>query len=350
MNKDVERQLEKNIEEDVRSRLTLKSGLGRVLAAIIDLVFTFVVMSVVAVTIAFPIANRVGLSDAAKLTTYITATSGLYEADEDDSYVAIKDEEKFPKAIYMFYVDRYDEESSTYYYRYSPILNEAEAKTYNDLDDYYDFILKRGQPNTPFDFTTLPSAETPWDVSVRQGFELVAERFYAEAFSKALDELYRYPELVSATYDFIGISLVTLALSFVVAALPLNLLVPILNKDGVTLGKLLSNTTIANKYGYNLTKQQAVFRGLTAFLLYYLLFFIPIAFVSMVMIFISKKGKSLVDVIAYTVVLDKKRSVIYRDADEEKYYNIRRAKNLVKLRKRQELIERELIDEKNLNN
>ena len=349
MNKDIEKKLAQNIEEDVRARLTRKRGPGRVLAAVIDLVITFIIMSFVAVFIAFPVANNLGLRQAAYETTVITTLSGLYELDSDNSYVEIKDEEKFPKALYAFYVDRYDEENQEYVRGYSPLLNESDSKNYNSVDDYYDFILDRGADGSPFDFSVALDEESPWQVAIKPGFEFSAERFYILAFDNALDELYRYPDLVNATYEFIGISLVTLAVSFIVSALPLMLIVPLLNKDGVSLGKLLTNTTMANKYGYNLTKQQAFFRGLTGFLLYYLLFIIPISLVSMLFMF-SKKGKSLADIVAFTVVLDKKKSVIYRDASEEKYYNIRRAKNLVKIRHRQESISQELFEEKNLNN
>lgn len=348
MEKNTQQQLEENIINEVNGRLTRKNGAVRVIASLLDFVFVAILASILSVTIGFPIANKLGLSNAAGEATILIARSRLYELDEDNSYVVITNQSKYPQAIYGFYVDLFDDETGEYVRGVSPLLKEDSGATFNSLDDYYDVILKRGQEETLFDFSVTP--ENPWEVMVLEGKEDAAKAFYVDAFNTALNQFYRHEDLVRHTNNFIGGNIATVVISFIVAALPLYLLVPVLNKDGVTLGKLLTNTTVVNKYGYSLTKQQALFRGLTGFVLYYLLFILPLGFISLVLIAFTKKEKTLTDYVAYTVVIDKKRSIYYRDATEEKYYNIRRAKSLVQIRKRQDKVERTIIDEKNLNN
>lgn len=346
MEKSIEKQLEENIINDINSRLTRKNGAMRVIASLLDFFFVTIVMGILAITVSFPIANNMGLAENGAQATLIIARSNLYELAENNAYIPIQNENNYPEAIYHFYVDDFDTEKNEYIRGVSPILVEGNA--FNTEEDYYTVILKKGSEESLFDFSITP--DKPWNIKVKEGKQEAVKAFYTTAYGKALNDLNANEKLIDYTYKFIGGNIVTVVLTYVIAALPLYLIVPLLTKDGVTLGKLLTNTSIANKYGYNLTKSQAFFRGLTGYVLYYLFFFIPFGLASLIMIAFTKSEKTLTDYIAYTVVLDKRKSIIYKDAVEEKYYNIVRAKNLVQIRKRQAEVERDIVSEKKLNN
>jgi hypothetical protein len=114
--------------------------------------------------------------------------------------------------------------------------------------------------------------------------------------------------------------------------------VPLFIKNGRTLGMLITQSHLANIYGYKVSKPHVFLRQFSAFLLYYLLFFLPVHVVSMVMIFVNKKRRSLVDVIAATDVYDND-FLIYKDADEQYEYNVKLAKILAAQNKRRREID-----------
>lgn len=337
--KQLENSLDQNIVEAAEKRLMRKNPPMRLLGGVLDAIFTVTLAAIIAFSAGLPIANNVGMREASMNVTATLYLSGLYELNDNNSVVVIEDSADYPSALYYFYVDREASEGSGLVRGLSPLLDET--KNYNTVEEYYDVILLRNQASSPFDFSLPIDEEKPWDVAVKDGQVAAAETLYQSNFELALDHLYQNESLVENTYTFYQMFFVAIALSFVVAAFLLVALLPLLTKDGVTLGKRFTATTIANKYGYRLTKAQALYRGSLAFILYYVLFLLPIGFVSLLMMAITKKEASLVDKIALTVVLDKKASVVYKNAEEEKIFNIQRAKNIVRLRKRQELGESE---------
>lgn len=331
---DINTTLDKNVLEAAEKRFARKNPPMRLLAGLLDAVFTVTLAAVIAFTAGLPIANNAGMKEASMTVTATLYLSGLYEVDTNNSVVVIDDEAKYPNALFYFYVDREEVDGEGLVRGVSPLLDST--KSYNTVEEYYDFILLRGEADSPFDFSLPIDEEKPWDVAVKTGSEAKAQTLYKTNFNKALDHLYKNEQLVEATYVFYRMLFAAIAISFVVAALLLVVGFPLLTKDGVTLGKRITGTTIANKYGYRLTKLQALYRGSLTFVLYYLLFILPIGFVSLIMMAITKNEASLVDKIALTVVLDKKASVVYSNAEEEQFYNIQRAKNIVRMRKQQD--------------
>ncbi len=334
-----EKTIEKNRQEFVKKRFEFKNPLARVFATIIDILSVFILTTIVAASAGFPIANAVGLSESSHLLTIMLYQSGLYEFDDNDSLVQIDEASKFPKALYLFYVDVPLSEDADIVRGYSPLLDES--KTYNDAEAYYTYILGKGSDETPFDFSMPIDGETPWIITVKSGHEDAAKSLYFTEMKTSFDILFANEDVIEMNNKANTMLYATVALSFLVSAFLLITVFPLLMRDGTTLGKLMTGTTLANKLGYKLSKPQAFLRGFMGFLIYYALFILPIGFVSLLMIALRKDQRSLVDMIAGTVSLDKKASVVYKDAAEEKYYHIRLAKELVKNRRRREQLQSE---------
>jgi len=323
-----QKSLDINIMDSAEQRFARQSPPMRLVGGLLDAVFVLVLAAIIAFAGGIPLANNAGMKRASMTVTATLYLSGLYEVNENDSVVVIDEIDKYPSALYNYYVDRVDENLQLVR-GLSPLLDSS--KSFNSVDDYYDHILLRNELDTPFDFTVAIDEATPWIVAVKEGKNVAARSLYRDNFTRALDYLFLNETLVEATYIFYQLFFIALTGSFVIAALILIVLLPLITKDGASLGKRFTKTTLANKYGYRLTKVQTLYRGLSGFLLYYLLFILPIGFVSLLMMALTKSQSSLVDRISLSVVLDKNASVIYANAAEERHFNVQRAKNIVRM-------------------
>ena len=317
-----------------------KGLVARVFAAFIDAVSVVILTIISAAAVAFPIANEIGLRDEATFIRLVRYSSGLYVQLENNALAEVSDETKLPQALYTFYVDvPVGGDEDDYARGYSPILDPAKRDleaAYNTPEDYYVFILGKNSATTPFDFSQGINSQTPWEVDIKGGQTDTAKTLYKDAYEKALGELNQYPPFIQASQNADNYTLGSFGFSFLFSSLVMIVLLPILNKEGVSLGKKLLGLTMANSLGYKLTKPQALFRGFNSFLLYYLLFLLPISFASFIVLILNKQQKSLVDLLAGTIVLDKKNSVVFANATEEKITNIHIAKKMVESRMRDE--------------
>lgn len=97
------------------------------------------------------------------------------------------------------------------------------------------------------------------------------------------------------------------------------LLIPMLTKNGQSLGKMIFKLSITNQYGYRLKPWQLIVRYL-AFLVFEVFswYLIPMLglFVSLTLAIYNKKGRSLHDLIAMTRVVDAKSSQIFNTVEE----------------------------------
>ena len=97
------------------------------------------------------------------------------------------------------------------------------------------------------------------------------------------------------------------------------LLIPMLTKNGQSLGKMIFKLSITNQYGYRIKPWQLIVRYL-AFLVFEIFswYLIPMLglFVSLTLAIFNKKGRSLHDLIAMTRVVDTKTSQIFTTVEE----------------------------------
>jgi hypothetical protein len=317
----------------------------RILSGFLDFVFVAFLMVIISSAATVPIANRIGLNDAGLRINFMTNDCGLYELSDQGTYYLISNEALYPEALYRYYVGFPPKEelgSETYsgVTRYSsgtlsPRLGEEEKNT---AELYYQKILHKGEVDCLFDFSVPINELTPWKVSFSTENKKAVSDLYKEEFAKAHQSFLQNKELIAVSNKALSYYFIALLIGFYVSAFILISIVPLFIKNGRTLGMLITQSHLANIYGYKVSKPQVFLRQFSAFLLYYLLFFLPVHVVSMVMIFVNKNRRSLVDLIAATDVYDND-FLIYKDANEQYEYNVKLAKILAAQNKRRREID-----------
>ena len=107
---------------------------------------------------------------------------------------------------------------------------------------------------------------------------------------------------------------------------------------------LITKTSLTNMYGFKITKGQSFLKGISRFALYYLFFFLPLQFISFLILIFSKSRRSLTDLIAGTDIVPD-TFIIYKDANALYEYNVKLAKAIAKQEERRKEL---LANEKNI--
>ncbi|MBQ9731109.1 MAG: RDD family protein [Bacilli bacterium] len=143
--------------------------------------------------------------------------------------------------------------------------------------------------------------------------------FYLESLEKAERKFYDNDLIIKYTQTITLVSWLTIMISSVISITIFFLLFPLFLKNGSTLGKMVFGLGLTNKKGYSVKKIQIVIRFLVfllfEFILSIFMFGLPLL-VSFTMTVFSKKGVSLHDYFALTIVVDAKSSPIYRTEEE----------------------------------
>ncbi len=320
----------------------------RFLAGFLDLVLVLLLTIFVYIP-ASHFTNAVGWADDYKELYVHGLSSGLYVQNAEGGLDTITDYKSMPKALFDFYVDI--ELEGKRVRRLAPLL--VDGHEFNTEDDYYDVILKRGSPDTLFDFPLFESLiesdenHPAYDVPVLSGKNVEVETFLAEEMEKAYDLFNEYPrvnELILKNYGYIAL---TILIAYLVSALLLIVLLPLVLKDKTTLGKLITSTIVLDRFGYKITRGRAFARNLSLFLLSFVFFFIPFHLISFLLSMFTKNKESLFDMIAFTIVADKKDTIPFQNVDEEMAHRKRLAQSLLAIEKRK-AENRELEIEKKL--
>lgn len=128
------------------------------------------------------------------------------------------------------------------------------------------------------------------------------------------------------TYPILGAIIITWILAYFV--------MPIILKNGRTLGKMFFKSAVVNKYGYSVTVPQMLLRSLFPLILVVVIYLIA-AFSSMILFYVimlvlllvsytlvifNKEHKSIHDFVAGTAVIDSEKSTWFKSAIEEEEY------------------------------
>lgn len=147
--------------------------------------------------------------------------------------------------------------------------------------------------------------------------------FYEDEYEKAINLMNKYDDnIINLAYKVNRYNVITISISLFVSITLLYLVIPLIFKDGETLGKKLMGIGIVNlKNGFRIKLSQKIIRFLS-FLIFevilsILLLAIPLI-ISISMMFFSKNNMALHDQLAATLCIDKKISLVYKDIDEFK--------------------------------
>lgn len=301
--------------------IKLAPNYKRLLAVIVDFLITAFIGLCLFAFVGVPITNYwFQGNDLIYESTKIQTDSYLFHNKDGNIYLFPYNEENDDTPL------GYIEEGLYRYYVESEISVQTGAHL-ADADAYYDRILQRKilvngvltiNPDCLFDFEHgMPL--NPWDIPVK-GSTTAEQRknFYLDAYQRAIDDLeghhLRLKEINQLLNDRMVIGIIV---SFLVSLLFFQVAIPLILKNGATLGKRLFNLGTVNSLGYAMSKAHILFRNLAVIIFHYLFIFLAVPFVSLMFMFFRKDQRSLVDLFAATLVVDTKGSIIYKNANEE---------------------------------
>lgn len=158
------------------------------------------------------------------------------------------------------------------------------------------------------------------------------QKFYFNIYEKAYEALYN-PEMdmYILVTDINMISVIGFVISFVVALIVFTLIIPLIRKDGATIGKAMFSLGIVTKTtGFSVRKSQTIVRFIAFLFLEVILsvmmgnFLIAMVglplFVSFTCLVFTKSHSAIHDFCAATLVVDKSKCVIFNSLEEFKQH------------------------------
>lgn len=265
----------------------------------------------------------------------IQLDSKLYVENADYNTVNVVDAADYPTAIYEYYtvykhgelvdgtiatdVTGYDYTTQWYNEKVLLIGTETSLFIYAQTAGVDDPTIL-GVAKAVVDPGSLTSAELS---SANAAIATTLTSFYAGAYTTAVSDLNAesaYLALATKLSDYFTWELL---ISTAIALLIFYLLIPMLLKDGKTIGKQVFGLALVNKLGYKVSKLQIFFRFLAFAVVEVIGSFYTIMgtiLISYTIMIFGKKNLSIHDYLASTRVIDSKHSVWFKDAGEAAKY------------------------------
>lgn len=210
------------------------------------------------------------------------------------------------------------------------IFNES---TYYDVDKRLtpnydrDILLMNGEAN---DFIVNKTAhekgtKTYYTFTYQEGASKAEiNKFWEKQYFIAVDEnLRKMPTYFSLQSAITRATQLMVAISYLIGGLVFHLLVPLLSKNGQTIGKMVNKIAVVNKEGYRVLPRQIILRTIIIDVVEIIgsmyLYFIPIL-LTMAVITLSRQQRAIHDFIAGTRLINFSNSYIFKDENEAKVY------------------------------
>jgi uncharacterized RDD family membrane protein YckC len=234
--------------------------------------------------------------------------SFLFKTNDETNQLVNLDLDDVPTALINYYSEFKNGKSYT--------LNNPEFKFEYSIEWFNINVLKVTESESLFtlvnsDIDVLAVVKP--DVKIFQSIEL--NEFYTDAYRQALLDFNTYPPFSSLVNLINGYFLEIIGYSSLVSFIIFYVLVPLVAKQGQTLGKRASQLIVVNDKGYFVQWWQLPLRSLvlagTLFTALYTIF--GSLLLSYTLMVFTKHYRSANDFIALTRVVDKKASVIFVD-------------------------------------
>lgn len=281
-----------------------KAGLvKRTFAGIIDLFVVVFIFMMLQSFVTFPIAK-------AASKDYDT-----YQAKLVDEYVQSGLAIKTDKGLLEYIAeDKYIVNSQKYFEDYCGGSDATSAKACSTAQKSLETVLsehkefqKSFKDTYKFDGNAL--IITSDDENVKKNLPSAVYNIALANFASS-EIITKYSSYLTTTQTWGNVTAIVIALALV------YLLVPLITKNGQTLGKLTFHLGLVKQGGYKVHKSQVVVRFL-AFsvvnVLLGLLTYMIVPFVSFIVMIVTKKNSSLHDFCSATMVVDLNSSTIYKD-------------------------------------
>lgn len=278
--------------------------LKRTGAAVLDL-FLWLVSSLLLLSYVFgPLYDaQYGTSELSRQFVAYQEASYLYATNEETNQLVNLSVEEIPSAIYSYYATFKDDKV------YAP----SEPAFVFSVAWFNQEILNVESADTLFE---LVNDDINVLAVVIDGTEQIdLDEFYTQAYREALTDFNTYPPFSSLVSLINGYFLEIIGYSALLSFIIFYLLVPLLGKQGQTLGKRASQLLVVNDKGYTMAWWQLPVRSLvlagTMYAAIYTIF--GSLLLSYTLMVFTKFYRSANDFAALTRVVDKKASKIFID-------------------------------------
>lgn len=278
--------------------------LKRTGAAVLDL-FLWLMASLFLLSYLFgPLYDaQYGTSQLSREFVAYQEASYLYSTDEETNQLVNLDLDEVPTAIYSYYSLFKDDK----------VYDPSEPAFEFSVAWFNDNVLNVPETDSLF---TLVNGDNNVIAVVKAGIEEIdLDEFYTEAYRQALIDFNTYPPFSSLVNLINGYFLEIIGYSALVSFIIFYILVPLVAKQGQTLGKRASQLIVVNDKGYVVQWWQLPLRSLvlavTLFTALYTIF--GSLLLSYTLMVFTRYYRSANDFIALTRVVDKKASVVFKD-------------------------------------
>lgn len=270
-----------------------KARLGsRFWAFLIDLFIMFTLFTMFFSFVVTPIFTKVTDIDVYEnKITEIRIDSHLYKKGTSSNYELIS--ENFDENITLFYEEL--ENGATYLEKYEQSKNESNLFDYSDAEGWQEKV----------------------DVDEKKLSE-----FYQAELEKAVTILNQDYELNKCSYQMIIRRIISIIISLLITYLFYHLLVPLVMKRGLTLGKFICGVRVVDQYGYNVKYRRVVLRCFVGLFFNVILaiFFGLTWFISVGMLIFSKNAITIQDYFSLTYLVDARESTFFNSKEEQEEF------------------------------
>lgn len=306
----------------------------RILAVIMDAAVTIFSMFLLLIFVFVPIADKT-MHYSEKIATRLQyqVASGLfvyYEVDEEENVTVyeLKDLDQITNDSKYDLIYNLETEDENFYFDHVRYYF-LHYKT-GDVEGYLPAEGKAEDFRAP-NYQELIDGKSPLEIYTQDWWEAkLAELKTPQAVMEyAFNDMAGQDYYLKTNKEIKAVQIFIILPPFVLSFSIFFIVIPLILKNGETLGKKTMHIALINKDGYNVRKRQVVFRQVLL-LLYvaFSSFVVGIGFTSFATLgigvliyfiaaFIIKSHRSLMDLAAYTLEVDAKTSVWFKDALEE---------------------------------
>ena len=303
----------------------------RVGSAILDLIVIFLFIILFQNWVVIPVSNSSFKLEELQ-NNYVEAIveSGLFVEDKNGTIYELRSSLDYDPATKKSTLDDKTYSSYEFYEPYYTIFNSTEYANQQ--------IFENENHEKVFTFVDVfnnEKAKSPLFEQQGNGYVPVAnydneamKQFYVAIYDKAYEALYNPTmDMYYLVTDINMISLVGFVISLGISLLIFTLAIPLLRKDGATIGKIMMNLGVVTKTtGFSATKSQTIVRFLAFIFLEIFLsvmmgnFLIAMIglplLASFTCVVFTKAHSAIHDYCAATLVVDKSKCVIFNSLEE----------------------------------
>lgn len=300
----------------IKPNLAKRSG-----AAVLDFIILLLLSLSLQTFAIYPIFNSIyNMTQMEADIKVVMLDSNLYVLDTTTQSPVDVSKEAIPTAIYDYYSNFKD--GLVYKDQTTPFAFSNEwyntnvlniGSTNPDITIYFEYDVDEFRNPDPSKVGVPLSSATSGDL----------ELFYGAAYQIAKNDLLNYPVYLEMMQELFNLQIQVFIVALIVVLILLHLLLPLILRNGQTLGKKVFSIGLATKDGYRIKYWQHLVRFLvfsieTLFGFYTVLvgYLIPYTF-----IVFSKNNRAPHDFVAQTMIVDLKTSLIFSDKEEADAYD-----------------------------